>query len=323
MKNYILVFLGLFIFTMCTCTDSSTNEAEKRIVIERWLELWRTGDLTIADQIFTGDFTAYVPRFPVYNNESYKEEVTQTAATIRDLHVFIEDMIIEDHKVAARFTATGIAHGEFMGVRVDSTRYTNTWIILFHFSDDRISKEWWQFDLLGVAQQWGIMPATPQGPPALQRTSPESFVWSPSSDVTGDPGDPETNKSLVMREFEAWNERDTDKLMIVLDDIYAADFVHHDPARPHVIDLASYKRWADEECLTPFPDLILTVEDIFAGGDKVVVRWDFTGTFIVTGKEISQTGITIGRIADGKIVEAWCAFDMLGTVQQLGAVSEQ
>jgi predicted ester cyclase len=321
MKNYLLFSLGLFVLTMSACSDEIDNVAEKRIVIERWLELWSSGDLSIADQIFTGDFTAYVPQFPVYNTESYKEEVTKTATTIQDLHGFIEDIIVEDHKVAGRFTLTGTAHGEFAGVQVDSTGYTNTWIIIFHFVDGRISKEWWEFDILGVMQQVGIVPPTAEGPPAMQRTTPENFVWGASSDITGDPGDPESNKALVMREFETWNERDGDKLTNVLDDIYAADFVHHDPARPHVTDLAGYKRWAVEECLIPFPDLTLTVEDIFAEGDKVVVRWYFMGTFIMTGGQITQTGNTIYRIADGKIVEAWCAFDMLGTVKQMSAAA--
>ena len=37
-----------------------------------------------------------------------------------------------------------------------------------------------------------------------------------------------------------------------------------------------------------------------------------------TGKQVTVTGISIQRIANGKIVEAWSTYDMLGMLQQLG-----
>jgi hypothetical protein len=41
------------------------------------------------------------------------------------------------------------------------------------------------------------------------------------------------------------------------------------------------------------------------------------GTFI---KELSWTGISIDRISEGKIVESWANWDMMGMMQQLGVV---
>jgi predicted ester cyclase len=35
---------------------------------------------------------------------------------------------------------------------------------------------------------------------------------------------------------------------------------------------------------------------------------------------VTATGIGIGRIADGRIAEAWAAYDALGLMQQLGAL---
>ncbi|MEJ2615412.1 MAG: ester cyclase, partial [Ignavibacteriaceae bacterium] len=92
---------------------------------------------------------------------------------------------------------------------------------------------------------------------------------------------------------------------------------YHDPSRPHVIDLKSYKTWAVEECLTPFPDLYMSAKDVIIENNKAAVRWTFTGTQKILVKQISQDGISIYRLTDGKIVEAWCACDMLGTVQLL------
>ncbi len=63
-------------------------------------------------------------------------------------------------------------------------------------------------------------------------------------------------------------------------------------------------------------------------GDMVVARWtltaNHTGPFMgigPSGKRISTTGMSIQRLADGQIVEAWDNWDQLGAFMQLGAVS--
>jgi predicted ester cyclase len=78
---------------------------------------------------------------------------------------------------------------------------------------------------------------------------------------------------------------------------------------------------------TSFPDLHYTLEDIIAAADKIVVRFTFRGThrgeyrgIAPTGKEVTYTGIGIWRIAGGKLVEHWSNIDLLGLLQQLGAI---
>jgi predicted ester cyclase len=39
-----------------------------------------------------------------------------------------------------------------------------------------------------------------------------------------------------------------------------------------------------------------------------------------TGNQVTITGITIEQIAEGKIVEEWNNWDVLGMLQQIGAV---
>lgn len=62
-------------------------------------------------------------------------------------------------------------------------------------------------------------------------------------------------------------------------------------------------------------------------GDKAVTRWTFSGThkgqfqnMPPTGKQVVMSGITIFRITNSKIIEGWNNPDLLGLLQQLGAV---
>jgi predicted ester cyclase len=66
------------------------------------------------------------------------------------------------------------------------------------------------------------------------------------------------------------------------------------------------------------PDLSITIDDQIAEGNKVATRW--TATMTQQGKKVSLKGITIDRFENGKIVEAWRIIDMLGLLEQTGAV---
>ena len=76
-----------------------------------------------------------------------------------------------------------------------------------------------------------------------------------------------------------------------------------------------------------FPDLESTIEDLIAERDKVVAHWRAQAThrgeylgIPPTGNRVNFTGISIYRIEGGKIAESWGVSDLLGMMQQLGAV---
>jgi predicted ester cyclase len=75
-----------------------------------------------------------------------------------------------------------------------------------------------------------------------------------------------------------------------------------------------------------FPDVRISVDDVIAADDKVVLRWHSEGThrgelagLAPTGARASVTGISIDRWKGGKVVESWNEWDNLGLARQLGA----
>ena len=77
-----------------------------------------------------------------------------------------------------------------------------------------------------------------------------------------------------------------------------------------------------------FSDMKVKVEDVFGAGDKVVLRWSavmkHTGDALglpASGRTVNSCGITIARIAEGKIVEGWDNWDQLGMLEQIGVYS--
>jgi steroid delta-isomerase-like uncharacterized protein len=85
-----------------------------------------------------------------------------------------------------------------------------------------------------------------------------------------------------------------------------------------------------QSLLAGFPDIRFSVEDLLVEGDRVVVRWAWTGThsgafrgIAATGRRVSTTGIVVYQLREGKVVRNWLENDRLGLLQQLGVVPQK
>ena len=133
----------------------------------------------------------------------------------------------------------------------------------------------------------------------------------------------EGNAAISRRLFEeAWNAGN----LSVIDELVATDAVGHDPSLPEEIRGPEGLKRQISVYRAAFPDVQFTIEDEIAQGDKVALRWTARGThrgelmgLAPTGKAAKVTGITIDKIADGKVVESWVEWDNLGLAQQIGA----
>jgi steroid delta-isomerase-like uncharacterized protein len=132
----------------------------------------------------------------------------------------------------------------------------------------------------------------------------------------------ETNKALFQRYFdEGTNQGNLD----VVEELFAPDYKHHDPANPDVIVGNEGVRRHIQTLRGAFPDITFQVEDMIAQGDKVVIRWTaivtHTGDYFgipPTGKSATITGMNTWQVRDGKAVEGWVNRDDVGLMQQLG-----
>ncbi len=122
----------------------------------------------------------------------------------------------------------------------------------------------------------------------------------------------EENKALSNRVAQAISEGD----LHALDDLMAPEL-----AEEFKRDVTEIRR--------AFPDYAGTNVEQIAEGEMVANRFVFLGTHLgefegisPTGKRVEFIGHSIDRVVEGKIVESWVEVDMLGVMQQLGAVPE-
>jgi steroid delta-isomerase-like uncharacterized protein len=121
----------------------------------------------------------------------------------------------------------------------------------------------------------------------------------------------------------AWNGGDYS----LAGEIYAADYVYHDPACPEDIHGPEGISEMVRRYRAGLTDMQFTIEDMIADGDKVVWRWTaralHRGTLMgipATGAAAIVTGVVISRFSADKWAEDYCHWDTFGLLRQLGVV---
>ena len=116
------------------------------------------------------------------------------------------------------------------------------------------------------------------------------------------------NKAIFRRFYErAWNLGD----LAVIDELLAPDFVNHEVKDASASHRDLYKQ-AVIESRTAFPDWSLIIDNLIAEGNQVAAHWRATGTHTgqawgtePSGRQLEMAGITIVRVANGKITDFW------------------
>jgi steroid delta-isomerase-like uncharacterized protein len=117
------------------------------------------------------------------------------------------------------------------------------------------------------------------------------------------------NKTIAQKFVQTiFNERKTDEAK----NFVTPDLVYH--GLEEVKGLENFKQWIDGD-LKAFPDMNITIVDIFGEQDKLAMRWTLKGTFTKelagnqpTNEKFETEGVEIFHFQDGKIKEAWTVF---------------
>jgi len=301
-----------FMFLIMVEVPQATAQTNAEIVQRVADEVWNQGNLAVADELFADDFANHDPNpGGVTDLEGYKRWVHSWRAAFPDYHVEVHDLIAEGDKVGARYTVTGIHQGELFGVPASGIQVAMKGINIYRLDHRKIAEVHRSYDLLGVGQQVGYFEPLPEEVfpfSFARRTEPGDFRWGEPSAVTGDPGDPESNTALCVREVEeGWKQGD---LAAALGYV-APTFVWHS-IYPEVTDYESYTQWLQEH-IDPDDPTQITIEQLIAERDKVVDLYSAD-----LGGGMTLSGIRISRFADGKMVEMWRNENVLPVLIAMG-----
>jgi predicted ester cyclase len=129
----------------------------------------------------------------------------------------------------------------------------------------------------------------------------------------------EQDRNIGSRWFdEVWNKKRRDAIA----EMMTPASILHDGAIQTVGPDGFYPFF--ERIHNTFSEIKTTVHDTIAEGDKVCFRWSFEGRhsghglgLAPTDRKVSTTGMAILRVQNGKLIEAWQNWDMLGLLEQI------
>ncbi len=131
------------------------------------------------------------------------------------------------------------------------------------------------------------------------------------------------NLDIAKRFIRIWGDGSLD----LIDELAAPEIVVKYPVMPSVIRGRRLYRRVMEGFRGAFPDSSLSLLDEVDGGEKVVLRWSFTGTqsgpllgIPGSGLKVAWTGMTLYRIQGGLVTEETGEENFLGFYRQIGLV---
>ena len=111
-----------------------------------------------------------------------------------------------------------------------------------------------------------------------------------------------------------------------VDQLIAPNWVNHDPTLPPMQGLEGARQLANL-FHSAFSNIKVIYEDTVGEGDKVAIRFRFTGlntgaflTMPATDKKVDVIATGIFKVVNGKLTDNWVNLDSLGMMQQLGFV---
>jgi steroid delta-isomerase-like uncharacterized protein len=136
---------------------------EMRGLVRRHVEEgFNRGDWTVCESTLADDYSAYHGADGKANvgRDAYIKVCEFLRESFPDVHITIEDLIVEGDKIVMRYTERGTLTGRpFLGIEPTGQRYAKPGTTVYRVVDDRLSESWGVEDTLGWFRQLGV--ATP------------------------------------------------------------------------------------------------------------------------------------------------------------------
>lgn len=292
--------------TTSSSASANTPDAVARAVLERFEG---RGEIALGPELFAPGYALNFPGFPRMDSAGHAGVVGALRAAFPDLSVRVLSQVTEGDLVCSHVEVTGTHHGPFNGIPATGRSVRVTGNNLMRVTGGRVAEAWGFLDMLGMMQQLGVAPGGPPRP-------------SLPAERKGSRATPAEAKALVRRFVEGFNAKDPAALSTAYGESYDLDF----PGGPTGHGVAGIRE-ATAAFLAAFPDLHFSIEALLSDGDRVAWRWLMTGThrgalgpFSASGARVTLPGLSLLIVRDGFIVEDRVRADMIGLLQQIGAL---
>ncbi len=136
--------------------DAIVTPHNGKSIVARYVELWNTGHLGIADSLIAPDFVDHTHPDRPPGPGPIKGEVAEFRAAFTGVHAIIEQIVAEGDIVAFRFTLRGAHTAVFRGFPPSGETLTLTGIDIVRIAGGKFAELWSCQDSLAWVRQLGV-----------------------------------------------------------------------------------------------------------------------------------------------------------------------
>jgi steroid delta-isomerase-like uncharacterized protein len=133
---------------------TTLSPEEMKELVKHNLQIWNDGNFDRFDEEFA-------PNYRNHSSNTDKAQLKQAIVAMRqafpDLHVTVDDLIVEGDKITIRWTAHGTHQGDYYGVPATGKKMKNTGILIDRIEDGKFVESWSSSDELGMFRQLGLV----------------------------------------------------------------------------------------------------------------------------------------------------------------------
>jgi steroid delta-isomerase-like uncharacterized protein len=132
---------------------------ENRVLVQRWVDLWNTGNSDAVGEFVTPDYVRHDFNSPeVHGPDAERQLIEMYRAAFPNLRFTVEHLIAEGDTIAAHLTARGTHRGGLLGIPPTGKRVKLAVLELYRLAEGRIAEQRVVMDALGLMQQLGVIP---------------------------------------------------------------------------------------------------------------------------------------------------------------------
>jgi steroid delta-isomerase-like uncharacterized protein len=131
-------------------------------IVQRYAEVaWSSGgDLAELDDLLASDFRDHSqPEGLPPGPEGHRQYLQQFRSAFSDMHNEAEDILVDEDKVAVRWSVRGTHSGDLMGIAATGRSISLTGITIYRLENGKIAESWAESNQLGLMQQLGVVPS--------------------------------------------------------------------------------------------------------------------------------------------------------------------
>lgn len=286
-------------------------EANKALAL-KYYSFFNGDPSTTFEELIAPEFVMTIGSYPnpLYGPEGFRQLITMMRGALPDLHFSVENLVSQGDTVVGSWMSSGTHRGgPFVtglgAIPGDGRQFTIHGISWLRIANGKLVESYVCEDAMGLLKQLGGLPSQ-EKPTHL----------APLSEV----------QQLMQRYFiDVMSQGKLD----LIDDLVTSDFSLTILTLPEPIRGPEGLKQFVSRLRGAFPDLLFTLEQVIAEGNFVAARWSNggiqSGEFLgapATNKRITDHGVDIFRVANGRIASIWIYEHDLQLMQQMGVVEE-